>query len=128
MAFYNAAGPRTNADSLGEHPLDIASVGGVFSTNLSVVTGGGPTILAAPVAGTLYRLHRFVSLDVVGGAASTAVTLLNGSTFLSVLLPQRPVDKLEGQLWATSLSVFNGTAGTVRVTLTWDLVGNIVVS
>lgn len=132
MAFYN----RLLAQMVARYvdpgtgivqPLSVYEVGGAGKVNLTVASGGNTQIVAAPTAPKLWRLHRFSSPDVVGGAAAVSLLDPNGS-FLSVLTSQSPTDNLEGELVGTSLSVFNGLAGNARVTLTLDLVANTSIS
>jgi hypothetical protein len=128
MTFYDrllAQAVQRYVDGSGVlHPLDVVELGGSTPINLTVASAGNVQIIAAPTAGSVWRLHRFVCYDIIGSAGGIA--LLNGSTFMSALSGTAFVDNLEGQLCGTALSVFNSTSASMRVTLTADQINATV--
>lgn len=119
MAFYNrylAQPVQKFVDLFGKvQPLDIVEYGGgsraTASVNVSTVA-----ILAAPPAGSVYRLHRFMTADASSGnLLGTTSTQPYGFATAGV-----PVDNLEGQLAAEGLSAFANRA--VVCILYYDLV------
>lgn len=102
--------------------LDVLPLGG--ASTVSAALSGGPTqILAAPAAGTQYRLHRAVWR---AGTAGDEFLLYNGSFVYSVYTPTTTVpslnDNMDGVLCSSSLSWIAGGGGGADLYLAYDVV------
>jgi hypothetical protein len=127
MPFYNKGAvpvvPFTpnGRPNGGAFSLDVATVGGLSVVSGTVGLSQGLALVAAPAAGTCYRLQRFVTID-PGGVA------LTGNSFLTpwysyVSTPNAAADDLDGVLALTSLNAFNFNATTTaRISLFFDVI------
>ena len=102
------------------NPLDVVPYGGGF--HATVNTGGVAQLLAAPSAGTSYRVH---SVNVFGpsatylfcrGAAATSLA------FATLIMPNTPTLLLNGLLVPTSVYVLQTLSNVVDWNIDYDVV------
>jgi len=104
-------------------PLDVVAYGGLNNLSATIGASSSSTILPAPASGKAYRLHRMLTVDFVSlGASQIILSGLVSGFFYSTLVQTRGVDNLEGQLAGEGLFLNNQSTGSIRVSLTYDLV------
>lgn len=121
MGFANLQGPRTIVDPAGEHPLDIAGVGGLFGLQAASVPTGTPTaLLAAPPAGFMWRLHTMTTFSLTNNAEATLIC--NGVNIGACAGGVTPAFHLAGQLVSNAVTCFQNGTGACSFSLTYDMV------
>ena len=115
MSFYNrlvAQMVATLVDTGGfSHPLDVVPMGGLFIAQATLSGAGTTAILAAPPAGSQWRLHRFIESGAVNGVLlqGTLTGFLYGAS-------DGLADNLMGQLVGEALQITSSNAGTSYLT------------
>ena len=108
----------------GGTTLATSPQGGTVSANLTLATTTGTQILAAPAAGSSYRIH---SVNCIAGAAGQNVTYRMGSAgnYFAQLFPTVALGTffyIGGLLTTTAIFVTVSTTTSVQVYIWYDLV------
>lgn len=130
MGFYNKGGPVqivTFEDVAGEtHPLDVLPVGGGSLASSQITNPGSSlTILGAPNAGMVWRLHHFSSWNwpnVAAGVFPYIVVFVNPSGVNAFSVnPYAPFLPLNGLITGSSVAVtIPSVAATIGFTLAYS--------